>query len=147
MNQDYIKGFFDGEGNLKINLIKRGSGKKAYQLVCRIYSSDKCILEKIKFFIGYGNIYSKKNHLSKETIRSKVFELVISKKEQCLNFLNNIRKLSVLKRDQIEFLYENFNFKVGESNIYFDIDKFRSFITRKGVDKLRKNNTIKPSAE
>ena len=127
MDWDYLAGFFDGEGNLHINYIKN----KTYQLFIRIYSSDERILKEIQNFLKYGKIYEK--------MKTGVFELVISKKEYCRQVLESIKDKVILKRNQIAFLLDNFEFNKS-NNLRFDLDKFRGFITRKNV--VRKNHTL-----
>lgn len=136
MDYSYIAGFFDGEGSIKINFIKKAI---AYQVLVRIYSTEKKILEKIREFVGYGHIYTK---TSKNENCRIVYEFSISKKAECLSFLKNIFNFSILKKQQIEYLLQNFNFG-RNSNKYFDIDKFVGFIKRKNQEKHRKYHTIK----
>lgn len=131
MNWDYLAGFFDGEGNLHITPLKKNNITIAYQLKVRLYSSDDKVLLKIKEFLGYGSIYLKKV--------SGVYELNITKKENVLNFFANIKDKLIIKKDQTEFVIQNYSFK-RENNLYFDVDKFRSFIKRKNVK--RKHRTI-----
>ena len=130
MDWSYIAGFFDGEGNLHINFVKN---KSYLQLMCRIYSSDRLILEIIKAFIdGKGNIYRDKNG---------VYELTISKKTDVLFFLNNIFSHLILKKDAVNYVLKNYNFERGR-NDDFDIQKFRSFVKRKNVNKFYKNHSL-----
>lgn len=136
MNWDYIAGFFDGEGNLHITPLKKNDITIAYQLKVRLYSSDEKVLLEIKNFVGYGSIYLKKG--------SDVYELNIVKKENVYCFLTNILNKLVIKRDQTNFVLENYSFK-RENNLYFDVDKFRSFIKRKSV--VRKHKTIYKDSE
>ena len=131
MNWDYIAGFFDGEGNLHITALKKEGRTIAYQLKTRLYSSNNKVLLKIKEFLGYGNIYLKKV--------SGVYELNIMKKKDVLNFLVNLKNKLIIKKDQTEFVIQTYSFK-RENNLYFDVDKFRSFIKRKNVK--RKHRTI-----
>lgn len=134
MNWDYIAGFFDGEGNIHLNTIrdkKEENKLKGLEILCRIYNTNKEILEQIRVFLGFGNIYKKKHD---------VFELVISKKEQTNFFLRNIQGKTILKKGQIDYVLANYSFD-RNSNLGFDVDKFRSFITRKNVEKFRKNTS------
>lgn len=131
MNQDYIAGFFDGRGNLHITPLKKNNITIAYQLKARLYSSDGKVLLKIKEFWGYGNIYFKKVF--------DVYELNIMKKKEVLDFLINIKDKLIIKKSQTEFVIQNYSFK-RENNLYFDVNKFRSFIKRKNVK--RKYRTI-----
>jgi len=128
MNWPYIAGFFDGEGNLHLNFVKN---KQYLQLVCRIYNTEVFVLEEIKAFIGSGNIYHKKG----------VYELVIAKKSDVSSFLENIFPHLLLKRFVVDYILKNYNFERGTS-INFDIQKFRSFVKRKNVDKFHKNHSL-----
>jgi len=149
MNWEYLAGFFDGEGNLRAGLIK----KRFYQIMVRFYSTNKEVLEKIKEFLGdMGHIYTKKASRNNPN-RNIVYEFVVTKKEGCLFFLKNIFPHSIIKKNQIKYLLENFDFlkghktRRGHTNTYFDIDKFRSFNTRKNTDKFIKNHSIKAPTE
>ena len=135
MNWDYIAGFFDGEGNIHILKVK-GSKDDAPQLgvMVRIYQNSKDILEEMKIFLGCGTIYQKKSN--------GVFELTFNKKENVKSFLSNLRGRAILKGGQIDYLLENYKFNRGENNYGFDVDKFRSFITRKNTTKFRKLHTF-----
>ena len=128
MNWDYIAGFFDGEGNLHVQQVKPPPDKQVSILI-RIYSSQVNVLNAIKKFIGFGNLYIKKS--------TGVSELTIIKKEYVKNFLDNIKEKIIIKKEQVDYLLFNYNFERG-SNSNFDVDKFRSFITRKNVEKFRK---------
>lgn len=120
MNWDYIAGFFDGEGNIHVNKPKGNQ----YQLIIRIYNSNLKVLESIGEFIDMGYIYKKK--------KTGMFELVIIPKSDVKKFLEEIKNRTIIKKGAIEFILNNYNFKKGESNIYFDIETLRNFITRKG---------------
>jgi len=149
MNWDYLAGFFDGEGNLHTGFIKN---KQACQLRIRIYSTNQGVLEQIKEFLGdEGYIYTKKASRN-DPNRNLVYEFVILKKEDCLLFLKNIYPYSIIKKEQITYLLENFDFSRGNragghNNLHFDIDKFRSFNTRKNTNNSIKNHTIKSLTE
>ena len=139
MNWSYIAGFFDGEGNLHLNFVKN---KTYLQLVCRIYSSDKKVLEKIKKFVGSGQIYEKK-----KPNLSTVYELLFSKKLNVLFFLKNILPHLIIKKEHVNYVLSKYNFERG-TNKDFDISEFRSFISRKNVDKFHKNYFLnKPLTE
>ena len=124
MDWNYIAGYFDGEGNLHVTEVK---GRGAYHLQIRIYSSDEKSLKKIQEYLGYGKIYLRK--------KTEVGELTIAKKEDCLNFLNNIQELVILKQGQVKFLLENYSFE-RTNNLSFDLDKFRGFVKRKNVTRI-----------
>jgi len=124
MDWNYIAGYFDGEGNLHVTEVK---GRGAYHLQIRIYSSDEKSLKKIQEYLGYGKIYLRK--------KTEVGELTIAKKEDCLNFLNNIQELVILKQGQVKFLLENYSFE-RTNNFSFDLDRFRSFVKRKNVTRI-----------
>jgi len=133
MEWSYIAGFFDGEGNIHVNKLKR-----TVQIVCRMYSSEKPVLHKIKEFLGYGNIYYK---VKESKNRSSVYELVISGKANVRSFLKSILNLTIVKKPQIIYTLDNFSFVKGDINNRFDVDKFRSFVTRKNTDKFHKYHT------
>ena len=132
MDWNYIAGFFDGEGNLHINALKKKGKIIAYQLRIRIYSSDEKVLLNIQKFLGSGKIYLKRI--------SGVYELNLLKKKEVLGFLKNIQEKVILKKNQVDFVLKNYGFE-KENNLSFDIDGFRGFITRKNV--VRKHHTLK----
>lgn len=134
MNWSYIAGFFDGEGNLSIS-----HTGKTYHLLVRLYSSDINILNMIQEFSRVGKIYHK---LKDNGDHSNMYEFCISNKGDCLYFLENMLPFLLIKKEQAEYILNNFNFE-RSSNKYFDVDKFRSFITRKNTEKFRKHHTIK----
>lgn len=147
MNWDYIAGFFDGEGNVHIHPIRGPKGPKAYHLLVRIYSTNKEVLGKIWEFLGNrGNIYIKKFTID-NIDRNLLYELTITKKEDCLFILRNIVDYCIIKKDQVDYLLKNFSFLRGNNNLSFDLDKFRSFNTRKNVNKFTKNYTITAHTE
>ena len=127
MNWNYIAGFFDGEGNLHVHPVVGASGKKTYQLQVRIYSSDDKILKILQEFMNLGKIYLKK--------KTRVFELTIANKKDCFEFLIKIKDFVILKKSQINYLLNNYSFE-RENNLKFDLDAFRSFITRKNVKRI-----------
>jgi len=128
MDWNYIAGYFDGEGNLHVTKVR---GKGAYHLQIRIYSSDDKSLNAIQKYLNYGKIYLRK--------KTGVGELIIHKKEDCFNFLKNVKDLVILKQEQVQFLLEHYSFE-RVNNLDFDLDKFRSFIKRKNV--VRTYHTI-----
>jgi len=133
MNWDYIAGFFDGGGNIHILKTKTyENGKHNLAIAIRIYQTSKDILEEIKNFIGYGAIYQHR----------ELFELTFVKKENVKDFLLNIKDKVIAKKGQVNYLLENYHFEKS-SNENFDVDKFRSFIVRKNVDKFRTLHTTK----
>ncbi len=136
MDLSYIAGFFDGEGNFKTTRIKMKNGNIAHQIQIRLTNVNKEILEKIKEFLGYGHITKR----IRTNDWSDIYNLIISKKKETFNFLQKIKDLLIEKKPQAEFLLENFDFNVGKNNMYFDVEKFRSFISRKNV--IRKYKTI-----
>lgn len=104
-------------------------------MLIRIYNKDKEILKQIKEFIKCGNIYTRKSN--------NVSELTISDKKACLNFLKGIYPYSVLKKRQIDYLFNNFIFELGKNNKNFDLTYFNSFKANKGKDKWLTARSIK----
>ena len=141
MNWNYIAGFFDGEGSISVSRVKGNNPPERIQycLRIRIYNSEISVLKKIKSFLNYGKIYINHRLIG----HNLVYELSIIKKLEVKEFLDKIKDLVMLKKSQIDFVLNNYDFQFRKSNKYFDIDKFRGFINRKNMDKLRKNHTIK----
>lgn len=147
MDWQYLAGFFDGEGNFHINIIKRTA-----QLKIRIYSTNRQILEDIKNFVGVGNIYDKGYRLKKYPTQNIIFEFVVGKKQDCLNFLNQIYPHLVLKKEQAKYLLDHYDFTSGtgtknHANTTFGIDEFRSLHNRAGANRFTKHHTITPFTE
>lgn len=137
MNWDYIAGFFDGEGNIMMIRHKPyQNGNTSMSILIRIYQKDKQILEEIRNFISYGKIYKKSGIWG-------CHELSFSKKEYVEDFILNLVDRCITKRPQLNYLLDNFNFKVYKSNMFFDIEEFRKLIKRGNVDKMRRLKTIK----
>lgn len=124
MDWSYIAGLFDGEGNIHFNKVR---GR--FYILSRIYSSNEKALLRIKEFIGFGSIYMAK---------TGVFELTIIKKENNLSFLRAILPHTLIKKEIINFVLENYKFNYGDNNSGFDIVKFHSLVTRKNVEKYRR---------
>ena len=135
MDWSYIAGFFDGEGNLHLTFVKN---KTQLQLRCRLYSSVVEVLNKIKDFIGYGYIYTNKKSNEEWSL---VYELSITKKKEVFSFLNNIFPFLVIKKNHVDYILKNYHFE-RKSNRDFDINKFRSFITRKNTNKVIVNYNL-----
>lgn len=138
INWDYIAGFFDGEGNINVSKTKNyKNGEHNITIAIRIYQTSRDVLEKIKDFIGYGTIYENKRTNSSW---NNTFELTFNKKDDVKTFLITIKDKVITKKEQVNYVLENYDFG-RVNNQGFDVDKFRSFITRKGVEKSRKLHT------
>ncbi|PJC44969.1 hypothetical protein CO038_00980 [Candidatus Pacearchaeota archaeon CG_4_9_14_0_2_um_filter_39_13] len=124
MDWPYLAGFFDGEGNIHFNKI----ANKSYQVLCRMYSSNEEVLLRIRNFLGFGNLYKKKS--------TGMCELTISNKENNLLFLKSIHPYSIIKKQTIEFVLGNYDFKRGKNNLNFDISAFHKLITRKNRERF-----------
>lgn len=134
MDWSYIAGFFDGEGN--IHIIKSRTfknGNSSFYVTIRLYQEDINVLEQIKLFIGYGKVYS----YPKKTAA----ELTFIKKEYVKDFLTNIKDKVIVKKQQVDYILNNYIFERG-SNMKFDIDEFRKLIIRRNVNRLRKHHTL-----
>ena len=81
-------------------------------------------------YIGLGKIYLKKS--------TGVDEPTIAKKNESLKFLQQMKGLVIIKKGQVDFLLENYSFK-RQNNFNFNLDKFRSFVTRKNVKRIHYN--------
>lgn len=129
MNWGYIAGYFDADGNFHVKFNK---SKPSFQLLIRIYSTQKIVLEKIKEFIGYGYVRIVKKKSNPKW--SDCYEYCVSKKSESKDFIKRVIPYLIIKKTQGEFLLNNFDFR-RTSNIDFDLEEFRKPITRK------KNNT------
>lgn len=138
MDWNYIAGFFDGEGNISINIIRKKGKIRGLQLACRMYNSNKEVLLKIKEFLGYGNIYENKKNSFNWRL---VYELSINCKKNVLSFLINIKDIAYIKKEQIQFVLNNYHFEKN-NNFCFDVDKLRSFNKRLNKGIFTKNTNL-----
>jgi len=81
MNIEYIQGLFDAEGCLYINKKKLSS---FYISIAQ--KNHPIILEKIKEFLGFGNVYKE--------------EFIIHKKSDCLKFISLVKNGLIVKYNQ-----------------------------------------------
>lgn len=129
MDDSFVAGFFDGEGNISLNKISKKQGKvRAYQVVIRFYNSDLNILEKIRDFLGCGKIYKSKIIEG----RNILYELNIYSKSQVLSVLTRLSLHSISKKEKIDYILKHFNFGY-DNNASFNVDEFHSMTTRKNV--------------
>src|SRR5438309_1289519 len=56
----YIAGFFDGEGNATIRMVKGSNGKRYPRLEARLTQNDRVVLDWIQSHYG-GGVYEKKD--------------------------------------------------------------------------------------
>ncbi len=134
MDLSYVAGFFDAEGNINILLDKRAN---RIGIQARIYNSNEQILKQIKEFIHFGNIF-KKVRITPKGDKSIVFELTIGNKQECLDFLRSIYPHSILKKQQLDYLFNNFNFNSQQSNKNFNKIEFDKLKIR-----LNKTSSLK----
>lgn len=88
MTNEYIAGFFDGEGS-----IIRFKGKVKLQIT----QASRPVLEMIKFHFGFGSI----NELKKRKPHWKdAWVFIVTNNRDCLAMLNNIAPYLVVKKQQ-----------------------------------------------
>ncbi len=139
MDWSYVAGFFDGEGNLKVNKIFTKDGLvKSYQIAIRFYNSNIDILKKIQIFIGYGAVYSNK----RVSLQDIVHEFTITKKEHVKEVLQKLSEHTHDKKDRIDYILKNFDFS-RNNNLSFDLNGFHKLTTRKNVEKFYVNRQLK----
>jgi len=139
MDWSYIAGFLDGEGNIHLGKVTdKNKEIKAYQVMIRIYNSNREVLERIKDFLGYGRIYQFKKNKGK----SIVFELTIYKKTEVERFLSRVAEHTICKKEKIKYLLDNYKFTY-HSNSNFDLEKFHAFTDRVDVNKFYVNREFK----
>ena len=89
MTWDYIAGFFDGEGSI----IHNGKGHRA-----TVSQSNLDVLEQIKQFIGYGQIFKvtkRKAHWKESWV------YYIARQKDVYRFLISIEKSLIVKRETV----------------------------------------------
>ena len=93
MSWEYIAGFFDGEGCL--SRTNKSSPHKYY--VISISQKNKHILDEIRKFVGYGQIYQDKTK----------YQYKITKQEYILDFLSAIAPYVIVKKAKVYEVLEN----------------------------------------
>lgn len=106
LDYNYIAGFFDGEGSVRINFKKAQPDKGAafgYFIVPHIDCSQKYppILEQIQTTLGMGRVV---NH-------GEGFGWIITAREDCLKFIELMKNKVVLKKRHLELLEKFFQLK------------------------------------
>lgn len=118
MNSSYIAGFFDGEGTLNIS---------SNRWRISIPQTHFEVLNEIKRFVGYGNIYKTKK---KEGHHKDAWVYTISDRNNVLSFLLMIKPFLIVKKDfineQIEALEDK---KIYDENKVKEREKERVKVT------------------
>ncbi len=116
LTDDYIAGFFDGEGcvRLQTHNDRRGKGYSYIEAQIEITSCDKHILEEIQKTVGCGKIREKDNH---KRGNNHCYKLVFSKQSEMLEVLKRIYPMLRIKHDAcskvIKFLEDKSSFSKG----------------------------------
>lgn len=120
MNDDYIAGFFDGEGSLQIRIRKDIRYKTGFQISPRadFTQKDKKVLEILQQNLKMGNIYFDSH--------DKTYQLHIYKIEDLKKFIDLIREKIIVKKDQMKIFLECV--EIISSKKHLDSD---------GVEKIR----------
>jgi len=96
MNWEYIAGFFDAEGTLWI---------KGHYTHFQIVNTNRKVLETIKNFIGFGNLYIRTfrgNHWGEK----KIYVYQVCKKTDVIFIAKNIVKYCLIKREKLLELFK-----------------------------------------
>lgn len=104
MNWNYIAGFFDGEGSIT----KNGKG---YRIT--ISQTNFKVLNSIKNFLGFGNIFKEKKR--KEHWKDS-WVFYIAKQDEVLLFLKKIRFLIIVKEKEVARAIKDLNKIVRKIN-------------------------------
>lgn len=113
LSAEYLAGFFDGEGC--VNFTVRGKNRQMIPRVMIVNTDSKIMNLIYKQFGGYLNIKEHKKHLNwKPSIT------ITLKSTNMVKFLNYIRPYCILKKKQIELIFEFLKFK--ENGQEFDIE-------------------------
>ncbi len=102
MNCSYLGGFFDGEGTVY---------ETKNKVRISIPQTDYKVLENIKMFVGYGNIYKTKK---KKTIHKDAWCYMITNMEGVLYFLNLIKDDVIVKKDIVDYYIKSLEIKKEE---------------------------------
>ena len=138
MDYRYIAGYFDADGNINVSFNPK---KISFQAMFRIYSTNRKVLDEIKNFIGFGQIYLRKHPEILKSKRNIVYVYHISKKLKLKMILKKLSPFLIVKKEQVDYLLKNFNFG-HNANKNFNVIEFRKSITRKGMEKQRKNKHL-----
>jgi hypothetical protein len=135
INDEWISGFFDAEG--EVSLTNHNDGKNSKYSICITQKSCLPLLQDIKQYLGYGSvgnarlcIYSKNNIIDFIT---RMLPYVIGKKVQAqalLDFLNN----KILLSEGINVIH-NEKYKIYEAEI-------KKFLKKKTAKKVVKKQEV-----
>jgi len=156
MNEEYVAGFFDGEGSVGVGSWRFG---KSYTLFCHIVNTDFRIINEIHNHFG-GII-----HVESDGIRNHRDKLVIRWNSiKCIEFLKKIYPYLIVKKEQVELAFkfplnENRDKRTPEmiekqKKIYLQIkylktinyeipDKLKNSKQKKHIEMIRKKSLSK----
>lgn len=115
MNENYIAGFFDGEGSAIIVTIKRTKpdckGKMPYRFrpIIKISQNTISILNDIQNYLGYGHVNKKIKTTSSYTINGL---------DSVIKFVDRIAPYCILKRENLLLVKELAVFQNKKGNKY-----------------------------
>ena len=110
INEQYLAGFFDGEGSVSLSVsyrMRHGKINPRLDFKCQISitQTNRKILDEIQAYLGYGKVIETKSHstISKYAIYHTL-EMVNLKSVKDFSFL--IKNYSHLKKKQLEIINE-----------------------------------------
>ena len=139
LNLAYIAGFLDGDGSIMLQLHRRKSGKETFRVktVICFYQDSRHIdkIEWIKEVLGYGYIYTRRDHICELRIEGfqRVFEVLLSlkpylrfKKKQVdlmLKIIPKLQKKLLLKHDTVIWIKKmrELNYFSSQRNVLEDV--------------------------
>lgn len=99
LTDDYIAGFFDGDGCIRYNTHNDKRGFSYVELVVHITSTDKTVLDSIQNHLKCGKIYETGNH---KNGWKHCYRLSFTKKADMLIVLNKLYPYSIIKKEEFE---------------------------------------------
>lgn len=111
MFEDYLAGFFDGEGSLILRLKKDPRYKLGYQieLHTNITQKDRNVLEMIQKKFGFGKIYFHK--------RDELWHYNIYKISEIKKFVSAIKGRVVVKKERLEKFDKCLNIIISKKHL------------------------------
>ncbi len=94
MNDNYLAGFFDGEGCI------HGQQNESVLRITITQKRRGTVIREIQRYLGYGNV---------RLTKTGTYQFMISRREDCKNFLTRILPLSIVKKREIEVAIQLLN--------------------------------------
>ena len=121
MKDEYISGFFDGEGSLSVRIREDKRYKTGFQVLLRaeITQKNRRVLEMLKDELKIGNIYFNSH--------DKLWQYMIHKIKDLEKFVKIILPWSIVKKESLSKFEECVRIVINNQHLTHDgIDKIRN---------------------